>query len=201
MNNREAILIMEVAKKLGVELESEEQNAIFKRVESLQKEGYSFWEANGSLELLILKELGMYRSIFKFERVRVFIDLLREDNSIDATLKVLGNGKSYSLVAEGVGPVDALDNVLEIARKELYPKSLKIKLLHYNVVDVGGQGTAAKVRVISQFTDGVSFWGIVSIHRSSIHASWQNLVDSYELSITKYQLGSNLKTKTYAGKN
>lgn len=41
-------------------------------------------------------------------------------------------------------------------------------------------GTAAKVRVLIESTDGESEWGTVGVSENIIEASWQALVDSIE---------------------
>ena len=85
-------------------------------------------------------------------------------------------------VAEGDGPVNALDLALRTALEPHYPKLSEIALTDYKVrVVTTGEGTAAKVRTIVESTDhhGTT-WATVGVSTNLIEASWQAVVDSIE---------------------
>jgi 2-isopropylmalate synthase len=84
-------------------------------------------------------------------------------------------------VAEGDGPVNALDAAIRKALTGLYPALARMHLLDYKVRVINAQeGTAAKVRVLIESTDGDAVWGTVGVHENVIEASWLALADSFQ---------------------
>ena len=95
------------------------------------------------------------------------------------------DGKSAHTVAEGDGPVNALDSALRGALATVYPQVKAIQLTDYKVrILDSSSGTAAKTRVLIQSSDGRDEWGTVGVSDNIIEASWLALVDSFE-----YKLG------------
>ena len=83
-------------------------------------------------------------------------------------------------VAEGDGPVNALDAALRKALSEVYPALSQMHLLDYKVRVINAQeGTAAKVRGSIESTDGDAVWGTVGVSENVIEASWLALADSF----------------------
>ena len=73
----------------------------------------------------------------------------------EATIKVAVGGKNYYTVAEGNGPVNALDHALRQALAETYPSLERMQLIDYKVrILAPEQGTAAVTRVIIESGDG-----------------------------------------------
>ena len=90
------------------------------------------------------------------------------------------------MAAEGNGPVNALDKALRKALEEFYPALATVQLTDYKVRILDETaGTAAKVRVIIESTDGKRRWSTVGLHENVIEASWQALVDSIEYKLMK----------------
>jgi len=91
-------------------------------------------------------------------------------------------------VAEGDGPVHALDNALRLALKQFYGKELaKIKLSDFKVRVVNtGAGTAAKVRTVIESMDQTEAWSTVGVSTNIIEASWSALADSVEYGLLKH---------------
>jgi len=89
-------------------------------------------------------------------------------------------------VAEGDGPVNALDGALRSALVKSFPKLKKVSLTDYKVriLDTA-TGTAAKTRVLIQSTDGKREWGTVGVSENIIEASLQALVDSMEYALLR----------------
>jgi len=104
----------------------------------------------------------------------------------EATVKVrVGNDASHT-VAEGDGPVNALDGALRAALTKFFPQLKKIALTDYKVRILDGvAGTAAKTRVLITSTDGKREWGTVGVSENIIDASLQALVDSMEYALMK----------------
>jgi 2-isopropylmalate synthase len=88
--------------------------------------------------------------------------------------------------ATGNGPVNALDSALRGALVPYYPALEAMQLADYKVrVLDNGAGTAARVRVLIESTDGRRRWGTVGLSSNVVEASWQALVDSVEFKLHK----------------
>jgi 2-isopropylmalate synthase len=84
-------------------------------------------------------------------------------------------------VAEGDGPVNALDGALRKALTPTYPEIQNIRLTDYKVRIIGTiSGTAARTRVLIDSSDHHETWSTVGVSDNIIEASWLALVDSYE---------------------
>jgi 2-isopropylmalate synthase len=160
-----------------------EAREVLQAIKKMEHEGYQFEGAEGSFELLIWKTLKTYNPLFKLEGFRVILDKERRGNDlyIEATVKLKVGERSVHTVAEGNGPVNALDNALRKALEEIYPEIKNIKLVDYKVRVLDGKdGTGAKVRVLITSQNGNKRWGTVGVSENLIEASWVALVDSIE---------------------
>ncbi len=154
---------------------------MLRRVKDLENEGYQFEAAEGSLELLARRLRGELQNLFNLHGYRVTIIKPDEDTEpySEATVKVSIKEREVHTAADGTGPVNALDRALRKALTELFPKLERLQLIDYKVrVLSAEEGTATKVRVLIETTDGVHTWGTVGVHENIIEASWQALVDS-----------------------
>ena len=107
-------------------------------------------------------------------------------STCEATVKVKVGKKIHHTVADGDGPVNALDGALRSALAQSFPKLERIQLTDYKVRILDGvAGTGAKTRVLIQSTDGKREWGTVGVSENIITASLQALVDSMEYALLK----------------
>ncbi|RMD74346.1 MAG: citramalate synthase [Lentisphaerae bacterium] len=173
-----------------------EVRAILGKIKELEHQGYEFEAANASFELLIRKELGQYSPAFTLEGFRVIVEKRGHDEEpiSEATIKLTVDGKTELTVAEGDGPVHALDRALRKALEKFYPEVSSVTLRDYKVRIIDAeQGTAAKTRVIIESSDGSKRWGTVGVHENIIEASWEALLDSVEYKICMSHSNSNPK--------
>lgn len=181
--------VLHKARDIGIELadDSETVTAILKKIKDMEHRGYHFEAADGSLELLLLKATGRYRPLFKLESFRVILEKLKNGQALaEATVKVHIKGRRVVAMAEGNGPVNALDTALRQALSEAYPGLYNITLTDYRVrVLDEKKGTGAVVRVLIDTSDGENSWGTVGVHEDIIEASWQALVDSIEYGLRR----------------
>jgi 2-isopropylmalate synthase len=177
------------AEKLGFKLDkgAPEVGKILAEVKRLESEGYEFEAAEGSFELLLRRQLGVHRPLFELQEYHCSYRRTGEGrwNKTEATVKLSVNGTPTYTVAEGDGPVNALDAALRKALRPFYPAIDAIELDDYKVRIINGQqGTGARTRVLIDSTDGHDHWGTVGVSDNIIEASWLALVDSFE-----YKLG------------
>ncbi len=194
VGNRRRILISElsgasnvflkaVEMHLDVDRSSPEVRDILKELERLEREGYEFEAAEASFKLLIQKVLKAHRSFFDLEGFRVMVEKRTKDEPCqsEATVKVNVNGETEHTVAEGDGPVNALDHALRRALTRFYPQIAQVFLTDYRVRILDPEEhTAAKTRVLIESSDGHDTWSTVGVSENIIEASWEALVDSVE---------------------
>jgi 2-isopropylmalate synthase len=177
--------ILAKAATLGFDLKkgTPEVAEILGRVKQLENEGYEFEAAEASLSLLIQKVLRHHRPMW--ELLEYHTTYRRSGSgacdTCEATVKLrVGEVNEYT-VAEGDGPVHALDAALRKALRPFYAQIDAVRLEDYKVRIIGGQlGTAARTRVLIVSTDGKSSWGTVGVSDNIIEASWLALTDSLE---------------------
>jgi 2-isopropylmalate synthase len=156
---------------------------ILRKLKELEAQGYQFEGAEASLELMMKKTIGSYQRFFQLVGFRVIVEKRQEDEAAisEATILIDVNGQVEHTAAIGNGPVNALDNALRKALQKFYPSLSDVKLLDYKVrVLAAKDGSASKVRVLSESGDGHIKWGTVGVSENIIEASWQALVDSIE---------------------
>jgi 2-isopropylmalate synthase len=111
------------------------------------------------------------------------------DSSVcEAVVKVRIGNESEHRVAEGDGPVNALDAALRSALVRYYRQLETVHLTDYKVRIIDSTiGTAARTRVLIESSDGSSEWGTVGVNDNIVEASLQALVDSLEYALVKPQ--------------
>ena len=186
MSGRTNILMK--AAELGFKLKPDmpEVKTITARVKELENQGCEFEAAEASLALLIGRTLKKCEESFHVETYHVSMRRDAKESICEATVRVRVGEKVHHEVADGDGPVNALDGALRAALVKSFPKLEKITLTDYKVriLDTG-TGTAAKTRVLIQSTDGQRDWGTVGVSENIIEASLQALVDSMEYALLK----------------
>lgn len=199
VGNEQIILVSELsgqsnillkAEQLGISLAkgSAEAKAVLNRVKDLEKEGYSYESAGGSLELLIRRELGSYVPKWDFTEYNCSFRHNRDGcNPVcDGVVKLAVNEEKAFCVAEGHGVVNALDKALRKALLPFYPAIEQVGLIDYKVRIIDGEvATAAKTRVLIVQSDGENTWGTVGVSDSIIEASWIALTDGIDLFLQK----------------
>jgi 2-isopropylmalate synthase len=181
------------AAELGLELDGEVIGRVLDELKRLEHEGYHFEVADGSLELLLRRATGWVADYFTVESFRVITDHGGRDAeaapapamttvsgvTTEATVKVHVAGERIVAVAEGNGPVNALDGALRGAIGPKFPALDHIHLTDYRVrVLDTGRGTGAVTRVLVDTTDGERTWTTIGVSENIIEASWQALYDS-----------------------
>jgi 2-isopropylmalate synthase len=179
--------VVEKAAEAGLELPQGDAGDAFaqrvvERVKELEHEGFQFEAADGSFELLMRKEAGLYEPLFRLESWRVLVEK-RADGKVvtEATIKGWVGGERFVRTAEGNGPVHALDAALRDAIGEFHPHLHDIELVNFKVRILDEtKGTGAVTRVLIDASDGNDMWGTIGVSENVIAASWDALVDSLE---------------------
>jgi 2-isopropylmalate synthase len=152
--------------------------------------GYAYEAADASFELLARRMLGQVPHYFDVEKfdvnVEQRINAKGERVTVSqAVVKLKVGNEELISVAEGIGPVNALDLAL---RKDLgkYQSFITgLELTDYRVRILNG-GTQAVTRVLIESTDETGdHWRTVGVSANIIDASFQALMDSIVYKLMK----------------
>ncbi|MCX7428619.1 MAG: citramalate synthase [Planctomycetia bacterium] len=179
--------IVELTTKFDIRHDPKLMDKILARVVSMENAGYQFEAAGGSFDLLVKKCAGTFKP--HFERIGYHVNVeTREDGKIttEATVKIRIGDEVRHEVAEGDGPINALDAAMRKALNGRFPALASIHLVDYKVRVINSEAaTAAGVRVVIESQDETDVWGTVGVSENVIEASWIALVDSLEYKLCK----------------
>jgi 2-isopropylmalate synthase len=172
--------------EIGLEVTGENQlSDLLNGVKEREANGYAYEGAEASFELLARRALGQVPDFFRLSSFRI-IDERRYNarNELvtlsEATIKVEVGDARRMIVAEGNGPVHALDTALRQALSPTYPALEHMHLADYKVrILTPEAGTAAVTRVIIESADdGGRRWSTVGVSTNVIDASYAALHDA-----------------------
>ncbi|MBO8163539.1 MAG: citramalate synthase [Brevibacillus sp.] len=191
IGNRRRVLVSELAGQSNLLAKAEEMNISFdrnrpearemiQRIKEREYQGYQYEGAEASLSLLLLEASGEAQELFTLESFKIWMEKTAEKAILsEAMVKIRVNGQIVHTIAEGNGPVNALDNALRKALEEHFPCLSEMYLTDYKVrVLDESQATAAKVRVLIESMRNGERWSTVGVSTNVIEASWEALADS-----------------------
>ena len=176
------------ARELGFDISNStpQLRTMLARIKELEHAGFEFESADGSLALVIRRELAEAPPPFVVDAYHVSVRRDGSSTSCEAVVKVRIGEQSEHRVAEGDGPVNALDAALRAALVRYYPQLGEVMLTDYKVRIIDSRsGTAARTRVIIHSSDGTAEWGTVGVNDNIVEASLQALVDSLEFALVR----------------
>jgi 2-isopropylmalate synthase len=187
------------AEELGITLDSESVSSVLETLKTLERDGYHFEVADGSLELLMRAAADGVKSLqeyFEVESLSVVTGWTESDPSdadpariihpwdrdgdltTEATVKVRVDGDLVVATATGAGPVHALDAALRSAIGPYFPELERLHLTDYRVRVLNtAVGTAAVTRVLIDLADQEGQFSTMGVSENIIESSWQALVD------------------------
>jgi 2-isopropylmalate synthase len=198
VGNKMRILVSElsgrgnIAHKLAelafeTELDADEIRELADRVKVLESHGFQFEGAEGSFELLVRRARPGYRPPFEtLDFITLIEKRTEKDILAEATVKLRIGEQIMHTVAEGDGPVNALDRAMRKALLPVYPELGPVQLTDYKVRIIDPKSaTAALTRVLIDASDGERSWTTVGCSVNIIEASMQALIDSLELPLLR----------------
>jgi 2-isopropylmalate synthase len=174
------------AAELGVELRGNEAQLVA-RIKDLENQGYQFEAAEGSLELMLRRTQPGYSEPFEVLDVVVISERRSgSDMFIEATVKIKVGDEVSHVVAEGSGPVDAMDRAFHKALDLHFPILRQIHLCDFKVRILDPESaTAAKTRVLVESNLGTDRWSTIGVSQNIIEASCEALKDALELPLVR----------------
>jgi 2-isopropylmalate synthase len=148
--------------------------------------GYELEAAEGTFELLVREALHPGLKFFDVESYEVATKMSGAGSRSVATVNIQAQDGAHSATATGHGPMNALDLGLRKCLASLYPRISDVRLTDYKVrVLDSKKGTAAKVRVLVEWTDHRKSWSTVGVSDNVIEASWNALLDAIKLELMR----------------
>jgi 2-isopropylmalate synthase len=185
-------------KRRGIEVAKDDPrlDTLITIVKEREAEGYAYEGADASFELLARRTLGTIPDFFAIEGFRVMVERRFDANGqmktvSEAVVRLAIDGERVMSVAEGDGPVNALDLALRKDLGKFNAEIVDLELVDYKVRILNG-GTEAITRVLIESTDGEGTrWWTVGVSENIIDASFQALIDSivYKLMKNRHMAG------------
>ena len=174
-------------REIGLEIDPDDEKLarLLETVKEREFDGYAYDGAEASFELLARRALGSVPDYFSCSSFKV-LDERRWDGkgnlitTSEATVKLDIGGEEHMTVAEGNGPVNALDAALRKVLTGIYPQLEDLRLVDYKVRILSpGDGTRAVTRVMIESADkNGAHWSTVGVSANIIDASYNALRDS-----------------------
>ncbi len=179
--------IVAMTTKYNIQRDRKLMDKILAKVVSKENAGYQFEAAEGSFDLLVKECAGTFTP--HFDRLNYHVNVETDaDGKIvtEATVKIRIGDDIRHEVAEGDGPVNALDAAMRKALNGTFPSLRNLHLVDFKVRVINFEAaTAAGVRVVIESQDEDQVWGTVGVSENIIEASWIALVDSFEYKLCK----------------
>jgi 2-isopropylmalate synthase len=170
---------------LPVEPHPEVTGALLAELKAREAQGFAYEGASASFELLVRRTLDRVPDYFELLSFRVIDERRRNAKGelvtlSEATTKVRIGERRFFTVAEGNGPVNALDSALRQALAPVYPSLGHMQLVDYKVrILAPERGTAAVTRVLIESADDEGrVWQTVGVSGNIIDASYMALHDA-----------------------
>lgn len=194
VGNQKRVLVSELSgrsnlvyklQEFGVDANKEDVRLVLAQVKELESHGFYFEGAEASVALMLHRLQPGYRRPFELIDFMVVVEHRRGRGLLaEATVKVGVNDAVVHTVAEGNGPVHALDQALRKALLPHYPYLAEVYLTDYKVRILDGQAaTGAITRVTIDSRNGHRAWSTVGCSSNIIESSWQALADSMEYAL------------------
>jgi 2-isopropylmalate synthase len=194
VGNRQRVLLSDLSgrgnvlyklKQHGLEerLDGESRRQLLERIKQMEHQGYELEAAEGTFELLVREALHPGWNPFEVVRYDVTTRMI---GGTTATVTLRIQDSVHTATANGQGPMNALDLCLRQCLSTVYPKIKNVRLTDYKVrVLEPKKGTAARVRVLVEWSDHRRSWATVGVSDNVIEASWLALVDAIRLELMR----------------
>jgi len=173
------------AQQFGLDASTEDVKRLLAQIKDLESRGFHFEGAEASVSVMLRRLQPGYRPPFELIDFMVVVEHRKGRGILaEAAVKVRVKGEIAHTVAEGNGPVNALDKALRKALLPHYPHLADVQLVDYKVRILDGDAaTGATTRVIIDTRNTHSGWSTVGSSTNIIESSWQALSDSMEYAL------------------
>ena len=193
VGNRQRVLVSDLSGKSNVLYKLKQQGLaerltesarrdLLERIKELEYQGYELEAAEGTFELLVREALNPNLHFFQVDHFEV----TTRKGSSTATVSITTDQGKQTEAAVGHGPVNALDLCLRKCLSTLYPEIAEVRLTDYKVrIFDSRNGSAAKTRVLIEWSDHKRSWSTVGVSDNIIEASWDALIAAIRLELMR----------------
>jgi 2-isopropylmalate synthase len=184
--------LMTALKRHGIELTKDDPRVerLLREVKEREARGYSYDGADASFAILAHRVLGTLREFFNVESYRTSVE--RRHNAVgeeitvtEAVVKIRVGDELLMSVAEGNGPVNALDTAMRKDLGKYQDRIDDLELVDFKVRILDG-GTGAVTRVLVESRDGTGDrWYTIGVSPNIIDASFEALYESITYKLMK----------------
>jgi 2-isopropylmalate synthase len=198
VGNRQRVLVSDLSGRgnivykldqhgLANRLDESARRDLLERIKQMEYEGYELEAAEGTFELLVRQALNPDLQFFDVESYEVTMRSSAEDNvRATAIVHVKTDRGRQSAQVTGHGPFNALHECLRSCLAAQHPQIADVRLTDYKVRVLDSyKGTAARVRVLIEWSDHQRSWSTVGVSDNVIEASWKALVDAIRLELMR----------------
>ncbi len=198
VGNRQRVLLSDLSgrgnilyklKQHGIadRLSEDARRELLERIKHLEFLGYELEAAEGTFELLVREALHPGVKFFELINFEVATKMDDDNESrTTATVTLKAQESVHSATAQGHGPVHALDLCVRKCISAVYPSIANVRLTDYKVrVLEPKKGSAAKVRVLIEWSDHRRSWTTVGVSDNVIEASWRAMLDALRLELMR----------------
>ncbi len=198
VGNRQRVLLSDLSGRANIlfklkqhgiadRLNEDSRRELLERIKHLEFLGYELEAAEGTFELLVREALRPGVKFFELVNFEVATRMDDDaESSTTATVTIKAQDDIHSATAQGHGPVHALDLCLRKCLSALYPGIQDVRLTDYKVrVLEPKKGTAAKVRVLIEWSDHRKSWATIGVSDNVIEASWRAMIDAIRLELMR----------------
>lgn len=180
--------------QMGIEVADNDDHigALVTAVKEREALGYAYEDASASFELMARERLGQLPRYYELQSYRALNEYRLDEKGrafdvSEATVKLIVKGEQVMSVAEGNGPVNALDAALRKALTPHYPQLEAMHLNDYKVrILTPSDATAALTRVMIESRDDQGrTWNTLGVSHNVIDASYNALFDAITYHLLK----------------
>jgi len=169
--------IQNKAKQFDLNINEKQLESLTGLIKELERQGYEFENAEGSLYLRMAEHIGVYSQLFSI------INYVATDNSDkyqSVSMEVQIDDDIVLTTAESRdGLVDAIRKALDRALVGKFPDVSKIVLEDFRVIDLDTEmGTAARVGVLIRSRCDSKIFGTFGVSLNMLRASLEAIEDS-----------------------
>ncbi len=179
--------LLSKAEEYGLDIATGQDVApVLNEIKELESRGFAFEAAEASVALMMQRQQPSYQPPFTLVDFVVLIEHRQGRGLLaEASVKIKIKDAEMHTVADGNGPVNALDAALRKALLPYYPQLAQIELADYKVrILDSNRGTGAVTRVLIDTSNGARRWSTVGASANIIEASWRALSDAVEYGLT-----------------
>jgi 2-isopropylmalate synthase len=188
--------LLATTRRLGFDLPRDDQRlaSLLQEIKHLESRGCNLENAQATLELVVRRTLERESEHFRLVNWKADVKHEKGRSIAQCKLTILIEGKKVRAEAKGNGPVNAFDQAFQLALRRHFGSKFTSKLTGFRVKEINSEsGTAARVAVYIDISDGSQTWTTVASSTNIIEASVRALIDGYAYGFVRKRTVDRIK--------